>query len=258
MGLEDLAPANSKRAQKTAIIAFERFLVAEDVNMAFIAACILGDTDGAVFVKFMDRFAVYLAFVVGRAGKPLARNSVMSYYRHVKNWFLDSYPKHGAGIEMTLLKMAQTLERYWLKRSEGGVTKKAPACTKEDLRILMNGIYYDASSSKAYQDAALLAQLQQAVIQNERDTTPAGPTELTKEERPINHQNCVIGELVSMNKELMKRIGAMEAHLASIETDGTVATTSTDAAHSSIIMPDKTIKVKPGGSRATSKSPAAV
>ncbi|GMG15177.1 unnamed protein product [Phytophthora fragariaefolia] len=98
------------------------------------------------------------------------------------------------------------------------------------------------------------------VFNTTKEDPTAEPTELTKEERLINHQNCVIGELVSMNQGLMKRIGAMEARLANIETDGMVATTSTefDAAHSSIGMTDKTIKVKSGGSRATSKAPAAV
>ncbi|KAG2982614.1 hypothetical protein PC120_g24608 [Phytophthora cactorum] len=81
----------------------------------------------------------------------------MSYYRHVKNWLLDTYPKHRATIEKKLLKMGQTLERHCLKRVEGGMIKKAPACTKEDLRILMDGLYYDAASPKDYQDAALLA-----------------------------------------------------------------------------------------------------
>ncbi|OWZ15905.1 hypothetical protein PHMEG_00010375, partial [Phytophthora megakarya] len=125
--------------------------------MEYIGASLLGDESGAVFVKLMDRFAVHLVFVEGRGGKPLARNSVMSYYRHVKNHLLDVYPKHRASIEKKLLKMAQTLERHCLKRIEGGMIKKAPACTKEDLRILMDGLYYDASSPKDYQDAALLA-----------------------------------------------------------------------------------------------------
>ncbi|KAK1946452.1 hypothetical protein P3T76_002005 [Phytophthora citrophthora] len=57
-------------------------------------------------------------------------------------------------MEKKLLKMAQTLERHYLKRLEGGVTKRASAYTKEDLRILM---YFDAASSKDFQDAALLA-----------------------------------------------------------------------------------------------------
>ncbi|KUF89194.1 hypothetical protein AM587_10003311 [Phytophthora nicotianae] len=53
--------------------------------------------------------------------------------------------------------MAQTLEHYCISRQEGTHIKKAPACTKRDLRILMDGLYYDAASAKDYQDAALLA-----------------------------------------------------------------------------------------------------
>ncbi|KAG3072009.1 hypothetical protein PI124_g21050 [Phytophthora idaei] len=81
----------------------------------------------------------------------------MSYYRNMKNWLLDTYPKHRATIEKKLLKMGQTLERHCLKRVKGGMIKKAPACTQEDLRILMYGLYYDAASPKDYQDGALLA-----------------------------------------------------------------------------------------------------
>ncbi|KAK1940991.1 hypothetical protein P3T76_007697 [Phytophthora citrophthora] len=157
MSLQDLTPVDSQRVLKTAINAFGRFVASEGVSMDFIAASLLGDPSGAVFVKLMDRFGVHLVFVEGRGGKPLARNSVMSYYRHVKNWLFDTYPKHRASIEKKLLKMAQTLERHCLKRVEGGMIKKALACTKEDLRILMDGLYFDASSPKDYQDAALLA-----------------------------------------------------------------------------------------------------
>ncbi|KAE8905911.1 hypothetical protein PF005_g6812 [Phytophthora fragariae] len=157
MSLQDLAPANSQRALQTAINAFGRFVAAEGVSMDFIAASLVRDESGAVFVKLMDRFGVHLAFVEGRVGKPLAKNSVMSYFRHVKNWLLDTYPTHRATIEKKVLKMGQTLERHCLKRVEGGMVKKAPACTKEDLRILMDGLYYDAASPKDYQDAALLA-----------------------------------------------------------------------------------------------------
>ncbi|KAG3230233.1 hypothetical protein PI124_g24668 [Phytophthora idaei] len=157
MSLQDLAPVNSQRARQPAINAFGRFVAAEGVSMDFVAASLLGDGSGAVFVKQMKRFGAHLAFGEGRGGKPLARNSVMSYYRHVKNWLLDIYPKHRASIEKKFLKMDQTLERHCLKRVEGGMIKKAPACTKEDLRILMDGLYYDAASPNDYQDAALLA-----------------------------------------------------------------------------------------------------
>ncbi|OWZ04111.1 hypothetical protein PHMEG_00024045 [Phytophthora megakarya] len=126
--------------------------------MDFISASLLGDSSGSVFVKLIDRFGVYLAFAEGRGGKPLARNSVMSYYRYVKNWLLDSYPKHRTSIEKKLLKMAQTLECHCLKRVDGGIIKKAPVP-----RILMDGLYYDASSPKAYPDAALVALMWYAV-----------------------------------------------------------------------------------------------
>ncbi|KAE9282673.1 hypothetical protein PF008_g27594 [Phytophthora fragariae] len=88
----------------------------------------------------------------------------MSYFRHVKNWLLDTYPAHRATIEKKLFKMGQTLERYCLKRVEGGVVKKAPACMKEDLQILMDGLYYDAARPKDYQDGALLALMWYAFV----------------------------------------------------------------------------------------------
>ncbi|GMF28205.1 unnamed protein product [Phytophthora fragariaefolia] len=157
MSLQDLAPINSQRAKQTAINTFTRYLSSEGVTMRFIASVLLGDTDGSVFDKLIDRFAVYLAFLEGRDRKYLAKNSIMSYYRQVKNWLLDSYPKNRHVIEKKLFKMAQTLEKHCMRRQDGGPTKKAPACTKRDLKILMDGIYYDASSEKDYQDAALLA-----------------------------------------------------------------------------------------------------
>ncbi|OWZ19033.1 hypothetical protein PHMEG_0006779 [Phytophthora megakarya] len=95
MNLQDLAPSTSSRA----INAFSRFIVAEGVNMQFITATLLGDMTGAKLVKLMDRFAIHLTRTEGRGGKALARNSVMSYYRHVKNWLLDTYPKNRASIE---------------------------------------------------------------------------------------------------------------------------------------------------------------
>uniref|UniRef100_H3H8W5 Uncharacterized protein n=1 Tax=Phytophthora ramorum TaxID=164328 RepID=H3H8W5_PHYRM len=156
MSLQDLAPVNSQRARQIAINAFGRFVAAEGVSMGFIAASLIRDASGVVFVKLMDRFGVHLAFFEGRVGKPLAKNSVMSYFRHVKNWLLDTYPTHRATIEKKHLKMGQTLERHCLKRAEGRMAKKAPVCTKEDLRIYMDGIYYDAASAKDYQDAAIL------------------------------------------------------------------------------------------------------
>ena len=99
---------------------------------------------------------MHLAFAEGSGGKLLARNSVMSYFRQVKNWLLEAFPKNWPMIEKQLLKQGQILEKYCLKRQQGGMVVKAPACKKTDLKILMDGLYYEAKSSKEYQDAALL------------------------------------------------------------------------------------------------------
>ncbi|GMF26762.1 unnamed protein product [Phytophthora fragariaefolia] len=157
MSFQKLAPANSERALQTAINAFGCFVAAEVFTMDFIAAFLVGDASGAVFGKLIDRFGVQLAFMEGRVGKSLTKNFVMIYFRHVKNWLHDTYPAHQATIEKKLPKMGQTLERHCLKRVDAGMVKKEPACTKEDVRILKDRLYYDTCSSKDYQDAALLA-----------------------------------------------------------------------------------------------------
>ncbi|KAE9188975.1 hypothetical protein PF005_g19835 [Phytophthora fragariae] len=81
----------------------------------------------------------------------------MSYYRNVKNWLLEDFPQHRHIVEQRLLKMGRILERHCLTRQQGGMVTKAPACTKADLRSLIDGLYFDASSAKEYQDAALLS-----------------------------------------------------------------------------------------------------
>lgn len=154
MSLRDLAPTNSQKARATAISAFCRFLGSENTDIEFINTCLVSDATGSTFLKLLDRFALYLAFSNGQGGKPLARNSVMSYFRQVKDWLLDLFPKHRPVIEKQLLKQGRILERYCLKRQQGGMVVKAPACTKRDLRILIDGLYYEATSSKEYQDAS--------------------------------------------------------------------------------------------------------
>lgn len=51
--------------------------------------------------------------------------------------------------------MAKKLDRYCGKQL-GTTVNKAPACTKDDLRILVEGLYFATTSAKEYQDAALL------------------------------------------------------------------------------------------------------
>lgn len=75
----------------------------------------------------LDRFGLHLAFTVEKDGKLLAKNSVMSYFRNVKVWLLETYPLQRAAVEMELLRKGKTLEKHCQKREEGGFVNKAPA-----------------------------------------------------------------------------------------------------------------------------------
>lgn len=158
MGLEELAPGNTKRAKATAIAAFMRFLKAEGVTEDYVRVCIERDESGRCFVSVMDKFGMHLAFNEGKKGKPLARNTTMQYYRQAKIWLLDQFPQHRASLETRLLKMGKTLDSFCMKR-DGGFVGKAPPCTKADLKRLLVYLYVNASCSSDYQDAGLLCLL---------------------------------------------------------------------------------------------------
>ncbi|GMF46469.1 unnamed protein product [Phytophthora fragariaefolia] len=156
MSLHDLAPKNTKRALETAISTFVQLLVKPKGTMEFVQTSLMTDSPGTAFVKLMDRFVLFLVFSNGKGGEPRKRNTVMSYYRNVKNWLLDIYPQHRSVTEQQLLEMGRILERHCLLRQHGGTIDKAPACTKRDLRSLVDGLYHDAVGETEYQDAALL------------------------------------------------------------------------------------------------------
>ncbi|GMF23046.1 unnamed protein product [Phytophthora fragariaefolia] len=99
MSLQDLAPANTKRALATTISTFGQFLVKEKVTREFVQASLMADSRGTAFVKLMDRFDLFLVSSNGKGGEPRKRNTVMSYYRNVKNWLLDLYSQHRNVIE---------------------------------------------------------------------------------------------------------------------------------------------------------------
>ncbi|KAG6623519.1 uncharacterized protein IUM83_02030 [Phytophthora cinnamomi] len=61
--------------------------------MDFVRGVFLADSNGAVFVKLLVRFAMFLASAQGRGGELRKRNIVMSYYRNVKNWLLEDFPR---------------------------------------------------------------------------------------------------------------------------------------------------------------------
>ncbi|KUF90063.1 hypothetical protein AM587_10013260 [Phytophthora nicotianae] len=149
MGLEELAPVNTKRAKATAVAAFMRFLKAEGVTEEYVRACIERDESGKCFVSVMNKFGMHLAFSEGKK----------KYYRQAKIWLLDQFTQHRASLETRLLKMGKTLDSFCMKRDGGGIISMAPPCTKVDLKRLLVYLYVNASCSSDYQDAALLCLL---------------------------------------------------------------------------------------------------
>lgn len=136
--------------------AFLKFLLEESVTKDSIDVSILADPSGNTFVAIMDKFAWYLAFNKSHYGKYLARNTVLSYVRQTKKWLLGLFNSQKKAVDDRLLKMAQTLDKYCLKSEQGGVIKKAPACSKIELHLLMEYLYKHATSGTDYQDAALV------------------------------------------------------------------------------------------------------
>lgn len=77
----DMQTEYSKRARATTVKTFVRFLQAENAYLEYVNGCIRCDDSGQRFVSVMDKFGMHLAFHETRAGKPLARHSIMHYYR---------------------------------------------------------------------------------------------------------------------------------------------------------------------------------
>ncbi|KAJ0391012.1 hypothetical protein P43SY_011232 [Pythium insidiosum] len=157
MSLRDLAPKNTTKAKATAVNVFKRFLATEDVSLDYIHGCLSADTSGRLIEGIMDKFGLYLAFDAGKAGTPLARNTVAGYFRHVKLWLLDEHPQCRHLVEKKLVSMANTLEKHCMKREAGSYIKKAEACTKQHLKAMTMYLYSTASKAEDYQDLALLS-----------------------------------------------------------------------------------------------------
>ncbi|GAB9475070.1 hypothetical protein Gpo141_00012176 [Globisporangium polare] len=156
MSIQSLVPSNTMSIMSTAVNAFKRFLASDMVTIDGLNASILTDPIGACFVAVMDKFAMYLAYLRGGNGEFLAKNSVVSYCRQVKKWLLGFFASQKAIVDDKLLEMARTLEMHCLTRVKGGLVKMAAACTKGDLRLLMEHFYTTATSATDYQDAALV------------------------------------------------------------------------------------------------------
>ena len=157
MSLNSLKPQNSKNARSVGVNAFKRFLESETLSQEYIYSCLMLDKTGSKMATVMDKFGLYLAFNCNLGGKRLAKNSVMSYFRQVKNWLTEQFPASAAVVSDKLLEKARILERHCLTREAGGIVNKAAACTKEDLSKLMVYLYREASTPMDYQDASLIS-----------------------------------------------------------------------------------------------------
>jgi hypothetical protein len=131
MSLNDLTPANTKRARESAARSFLKFLEEEGVRWDYLEVCMHRESAPLVLEAVVDKFGMYRAFKQVRKGQPLARHSVVQYFRQAKNWLLERFPQHRAAVDKALLKKGQVLERYCMKRESGAFVNKAPACTKK-------------------------------------------------------------------------------------------------------------------------------
>ncbi|GMF37188.1 unnamed protein product [Phytophthora fragariaefolia] len=154
--LKDLAPTKTKRASENAARSFLKFLEEENVSWKYLEVFMVRESAPLVLESVVEKFGMYLAFKEVRKGQLLARHAVMQCYRQAKNWLLEQFPQHRLAVDKALLKKDQVLERYCMKRESGAFVNKAPACTKKALKKIMTYLYFSASSTVDYQDAALL------------------------------------------------------------------------------------------------------
>ncbi|KAF4141334.1 hypothetical protein GN958_ATG09440 [Phytophthora infestans] len=158
MTTKALIPGNSQRARLTALNAFERFVVAEEMTVKQIQSFIAGDKSGDALCSVLDKFAMHLAFQETSRGSLLSKRSVASYFGNAKNHLLELFPALNSVTDRRLQKIASILDKHCAKRGTE-FTHQAPPCTKKDLKALVTVIYKGASTPDDYKDAGLVSLL---------------------------------------------------------------------------------------------------
>lgn len=148
--------ASIVKASASALAAFARFLVEQDVNEDYVHTCIDVDSTCVHLVMALDRFGLYLVCTTGSDGKQFAMNYVVSYFRGVKVWLIDKHPVQRVYAENAVVGKTSLLQRACKKRVNGGYVHSHPPCTKVDLEALLECLYASARSEKDYQDVALV------------------------------------------------------------------------------------------------------
>ncbi|GMF47667.1 unnamed protein product [Phytophthora fragariaefolia] len=101
------------------------------------------------------------------------------------------------------------------------------------------------------------SELQGKVTQQDLDEAQGNGEGLTREEKLINHQNCIIGELIAMNRALTERVSRLERQ------DDVGQGDAASNRHGSAVTPqiscaETTSAPKSCGSKALPKGPAAI
>ncbi|POM64795.1 Hypothetical protein PHPALM_19624 [Phytophthora palmivora] len=124
MSIASLAPANTKKSGQTAIKSIKTFLAAEVITLD--SAHQLIDT-----VK---------------TGK-------------VIRIMLEVYPQQGGIVKPLLQHLLFRLGKFCNNREEGGLEKKSPQCSKQDLETIVQLLYTSDYAETCYVDATLVVMM---------------------------------------------------------------------------------------------------
>ena len=156
MGLDDLAPVNSKRAKATALNTFRRFLADESVDYDQVVGVIKKDSSGKALCTVLEKYGLFLLRQQNRQSLPLAKNSVLSYFGQTKNELLMIVPEQEVFARSALVRMTGQIDKFCAKRVGAPQERQAPPCTKQDLVTAVTVLYKTAANSKNYFDAGLI------------------------------------------------------------------------------------------------------
>ncbi|KAJ8524136.1 hypothetical protein ON010_g16982 [Phytophthora cinnamomi] len=135
---------------------FTAFLTSEKVTLNVAYQLIDADKTGKVLRIMLDKYAYSLA---RSTDKVLSTNMCLAYFGNVKNWLVDKYPQHGGIVKSQLQNILSGLGKYCRNRDEGGLEKKAPPCSKQDLENIVRLLYTLESTDETYLDAALVVMM---------------------------------------------------------------------------------------------------
>ncbi|POM64071.1 Hypothetical protein PHPALM_20456 [Phytophthora palmivora] len=82
-----------------------------------------------------------------------------AYFASVKNWLLEVYPQQGGIVKPLLQHMLSRLGKYCNNREEGGLAKKAPPFSKQDLKPIVRLLYTSDYAETCYVDATLVVMM---------------------------------------------------------------------------------------------------